>query len=107
MNAFKLGAPPLQESEHRGQHALQHLIATTASSVTFTVDSETYFDGQGSTIKFSVVETQEGYVLRREAIATDVNVFAAVAVFYGGATIPWELQAVRLREAVLRESGGR
>ncbi|WP_308797699.1 hypothetical protein [Agromyces silvae] len=86
-------------------------VTTTATSVTFTVDDDTYFDGRGSTIKFSIVDAQEtlgqeGYALRREANATDVNVFAAVTVYYGGASLPWHMQAVRLRDAVLRESGG-
>lgn len=77
----------------------QVVVTTTDTSVKFTVVSDTYFDGPGSTIEFSIVEVDGQYVLRKVAHATDVTMPVHLGAETGaGAT--WEEQAENLKRVV-------
>lgn len=74
-------------------------VTTTATSVKFTVISDDYFDGPGSTIEFSIVAVDGQYVLRKVAHAVD-----ALAPFQvtaePGAEWTWNVQADKFKQAV-------
>ena len=75
-------------------------VSTTPTSVTFTVISNDYFDGQGSTITFQTVERSGNIYLEQIADAHDVNVFAKLGVLSGGAKETWEEQAEKFRKVL-------
>ena len=75
------------------------VVTTTDTSVKFTVISDEYFDGPGSTIEFSIVEVGGQYVLRKVAHATDANAFVAMGVD-SGASATWQEQADNLKDVV-------
>lgn len=77
-------------------------VSTTPTSVTFTVVSNDYFDGQGSTITFQTVERNGQIYLEHIADAHDVNVFAEVGVALGGARDTWSTQAENCRDLLER-----
>lgn len=49
------------------------VVQTRVASVKFTVVSDTYFDGPGSTIEFSIVEPDGWFVLRKVADAQQAD----------------------------------
>ena len=75
------------------------VVTTTDTSVKFTVISDTYFDGPGSTIEFSIVDVDGQYVLRKVAHATDANIGVAASVNFG-AESTWARQAENLKDVV-------
>lgn len=75
------------------------VVTTTDTSVKFTVISDTYFDGPGSTIEFSIVEVGGQYVLRKVAHATDANRIVAGGVGIGAGDT-WSRQAENLKKVV-------
>lgn len=75
-------------------------VSTTPTSVTFTVVSNDYFDGQGSTITFQTVERDGQIYLEQIADADDVNVFAEIGVTFGGAQDTWDTQADNFRDVL-------
>lgn len=65
----------------------------------FTVVSDRYFDGPGSTIEFSIVEVDGEWVLRKTAIAVDANQAAAIGAEWM-AELTWNDQAENLKDVV-------
>ncbi len=78
-------------------------VSTTATNVTFTVVSNEYFDGQGSTITFQTVERYGQIYLEQIADAHDVTVFAQLGVSLGGAKDTWSTQAENFRDVLERD----
>jgi hypothetical protein len=77
-------------------------VRATATTVTFTVASNDYFDAPGSTIKFSIIQRQNGYYLDQTAHATGSNILVTLGVGLGIVDIPWQTQGADLRNAVLK-----
>lgn len=78
-------------------------VETTDTSVKFTVVSNDYFDGPGSTIEFKIVHRADGYYIDQIANARKADVFVAESVKAGNlAQIMWAQQEANLREAVLK-----
>lgn len=75
------------------------IVTTTETSVKFTVISDDYFDGPGSTIEFSVVEVDGQWVLRKTATAVNANQVAANGAEWA-AEQTWNIQADNLIAAV-------
>ena len=75
------------------------VVTTTGTSVKFTVVSDRYFDGPGSTIEFSIVEVDGEWVLRKTAIAVDANQAAAIGAEWM-AELTWNDQAESLKDVV-------
>ena len=74
-------------------------VTTTDTSVKFTVISDTYFDGPGSTIEFSIVDVNGEYVLRKRADAVNANQVAALGAAWA-AEQTWNVQAENLKQVV-------
>jgi len=73
-------------------------VSTTDTSVTFTVVSDEYFDGPGSTITFRAEERKGIIYFEQQANAYDANVFVSPGVDFGAALIAsWDQQALHLR----------
>lgn len=82
-------------------------VATSSTSVTFTVSSDGYFDPPGSTIQFSTLEYRGTVFLRRTAIALpggDPLVQIGVQTLHANETV-WDQQAANLRALI--EAGKR
>jgi hypothetical protein len=78
-------------------------VKTTATSVTFTVTSNDYFDAPGSTIRFDIVKRRDGYYLDQTAKATGANIAVAATINVLGAhQVPWSIQSENLRRAVFK-----
>lgn len=75
------------------------VVTTTGTSVKFTVISDQYFDGPGSTIEFSVVEVDGEWVLRKTATAVGANQAAALGAEWA-AEQTWNVQADNLRDII-------
>lgn len=76
-------------------------VTTTDTSVKFTVISDDYFDGPGSTIEFSVVEIDGEFYLRK--VADAVTAQAAVAPFAKfGAGKTWSEQAENFQDVIAK-----
>jgi hypothetical protein len=82
-------------------------VATTATSVEFTVISDNYFDPPGAVITFSTYEKDGGVYLRQSThVARTQALFAAYGAGMGGAESTWSQQAQNLRGALSRSRGG-
>jgi len=80
-------------------------VSTTDTSVTFTVVSDDYFDGAGSTITFRTAIGTDGLVyLVQDADAHDANAFAAIGAENGGAALTWNTQAQNFRDVLAEEA---
>ncbi|MEV8249639.1 hypothetical protein AB0O87_01780 [Microbacterium sp. NPDC076768] len=77
------------------------VVATTPASARFTVVSDDYFDGPGSTIEFSIVEGDGEYMLRETAVA--LRAAAALAELAAGWR--WNDQANNLKDVVKKYGG--
>lgn len=75
-------------------------VSTTPTSVTFTVISNDYFDGQGSTITFQTVERNGQIYLEQVADAHDANVLVKAGIDLGGAMDTWSIQADNFRDVL-------
>lgn len=87
----------------------QVIVKTTDTSVKFTVVGDTYFDGPGSTIEFSVVEEDGEFYLRKLADAAKVNnlVDTTIALsedwgawFLPGPNYTWTEQAENFKQVM-------
>lgn len=79
------------------------VVTTTDTSVKFTVVSDGYFDGPGSTIEFSVVEDNGMFYLKQVADARQAQA-AMIPVVYPGANFTWEDQAYNFRKVILERA---
>jgi hypothetical protein len=77
-------------------------VRTSATSVTFTVLPNDYFDAPGSTIRFQVVHQNDGFYLDQVARASRSDLVVTAGVGAGIVNIPWETQAANLRQAILK-----
>lgn len=75
------------------------VVTTTDMSVKFTVISDDYFDGPGSTIEFSIVEVDGEWVLRKTATAVNANQAAATGAEWG-AERTWNIQTDNLKDII-------
>lgn len=75
------------------------VVTTTDTSVKFTVISDAYFDGPGSTIEFSIVEVDGEWVLRKTATAVNANQAAATGAEWA-AEQTWNVQADNLKDVI-------
>lgn len=75
------------------------VVTTTDTSVKFTVISDAYFDGPGSTIEFSIVEVDGEWVLRKTATAVNANQAAATGAEWA-AEQTWNIQADNLKDVI-------
>lgn len=75
------------------------VVTTTDTSVKFTVISDEYFDGPGSTIEFSIVEVDGDWVLRKTATAVNANQAAAFGAEWA-AEQTWNVQADNLKDVI-------
>lgn len=81
------------------------VVNTTDTSVKFTVISDNYFDGPGSTIEFSIVEKGGQFALRKVANAEKAQ--AGVAQLApGGAYLSWSLQAADFKNVIRKYGAG-
>ena len=81
------------------------VVSTTDTSVKFTVISDDYFDGPGSTIEFSIVEKGGQSMLQKVANAEKVQ--AGVAqVAEIGASFTWRKQAENFKNVVTKYGKG-
>lgn len=79
------------------------LVNTTDTSVKFTVISDNYFDGPGSTIEFSIVEEGEEFAVRKVADAEEAQTGLGYAG-PAGAYVAWSLQAAHFRNVINKYS---
>lgn len=79
------------------------VVTTTDTSIKFTVVSDGYFDGPGSTIEFSVVEDDGMFYLKQVADARQAQA-AMIPFVYLGANITWEEQAYNFRKVILEHA---
>ena len=77
-------------------------VSTTPTSVTFTVVSNDYFDGQGSTITFQTAERDGQIYLEQLADARDANWLVEAGVNEGSASATWATQAENFRDVLER-----
>lgn len=75
------------------------VVTTTDTSVKFTVVSDGYFDGPGSTIEFSIVERGGQFYLQKVAEAEKVQAGVAQSAS-GGAFLTWQKQADNFKNVV-------
>jgi len=76
-------------------------VATTPTSVKFTVTAAGYFDSPGSTIRFSTRVNSKGMLLlRQQGKAGATNFLALIGVLAGGAKNTWNVQASNFRRAL-------
>ncbi|MCC4909219.1 hypothetical protein [Microbacterium sp. cx-59] len=80
------------------------VVTTTDTSVKFTVISDQYFDGPGSTIEFSIVETDGEWVLRKTASAVNANSGAAFGAEWA-AEQTWNVQSDHFKDVVAEHGG--
>lgn len=80
-------------------------VTTTDTSVKFTVISDGYFDGPGSTIEFSIVEDDGQFFLRKVADAHKAQL-AIVPMVELGASFSWEEQAFRFQKVLYTLENG-
>ncbi|GAA1216376.1 hypothetical protein GCM10009655_14590 [Rhodoglobus aureus] len=71
-------------------------MTSDATSVTFTVTSNGYFDAPGSKITFSTFKENGTVFLQQEAGALGADFWVARGVNFGFAHDNWELQANNL-----------
>ena len=81
------------------------VVETTDTSVKFTVISDAYFDGPGSTIEFSIEEQGGYFYLRKDAHAENAQAFVAQSATTG-AFFTWWKQADRFKDAANRYGSG-
>jgi RHS repeat-associated protein len=77
-------------------------VATTSTTVKFTVVSNDYFDAPGSTIQFSIVHRSDGYYLDQTAQARGSDILVTMGVGVSGEDFTWQWQAANLRQEVLK-----
>lgn len=76
-------------------------VTSTSTSVKFTVESEGYFQGPGSTIEFTAVD-RDGYIyLVKEGTVHNGEVIANLGAEAGGSSVQWSIQAENLRRALV------
>lgn len=75
------------------------VVTTTGTSVKFTVISDGYFEGPGSTIEFSIVEVNGEYVLRKTAHAVN-GVAGSGIIGAPAAASMWDRQAENFRKVI-------
>lgn len=79
------------------------VVETTDTSVKFTVVSDTYFDGPGSTIEFSIVERDGWFVLRKVADAQQADSRVAIGAT-AGAEFTWLQQAKNFSRVISEDA---
>ncbi|WP_147441708.1 hypothetical protein [Mycetocola lacteus] len=80
-------------------------VKTTDTSVKFTVVSDNYFDGPGSTIEFSIIEKDGEFYLRKVADAEKAQATVVAGVTFG-ANDTWKKQAENFQSIIKRYGSG-
>ncbi|MFY4718515.1 RHS repeat domain-containing protein [Streptomyces sp. LaBMicrA B280] len=75
-------------------------VATAATSFKFTVASDEYFDGPGSTIEFSLKSRKGELYLTQHAVAHDSTTLATLGTWGGYTKMTWNVMAHNLRSAL-------
>lgn len=80
------------------------VVTTTGTSVKFTVISDEYFDGPGSTIEFSIIDVDGEWALSKTATAVNANQAAAMGAEWA-AEQTWNVQADNFKDVVDKYGG--